>query len=163
VNADPPSHPAEAPAVVLTDEHAGVVDVDRLVALAELVLAAEAVPAAMEVGLLLVDPDRIATLKAEHLDGDGAPTDVLAFPIDDVAEGAGLLGDVVLCPAVASAQAAEHRASRPGHDGSPDHELDLLLVHGLLHLLGHDHAEPEETAAMQSREAALLGPWWASR
>jgi len=60
-----------------------------------------------------------------------------------------LLGDVVVCPAVAERQAPEHA-------GSYDDELALLVVHGVLHVLGHDHAEPDETAAMQARERDLL-------
>jgi probable rRNA maturation factor len=60
-----------------------------------------------------------------------------------------LLGDVVVCPSVAERQAPEHA-------GGYDDELALLVVHGVLHVLGHDHAEPEETAVMQARERALL-------
>lgn len=102
--------------------------------------------------------------------GEDRPTDVLAFPIDDDAPGgrwpdAGptgpdrpeplgdalpvLLGDVVLCPAVAARQAPEHNCSF-------EDELALLVVHGILHVLGHDHAEAEETAVMKAREQALL-------
>ena len=60
-----------------------------------------------------------------------------------------LLGDVVLCPAIAAIAA-------PDHGGSLDDELALLVVHGVLHVLGHDHAEPDETAAMVERERDLL-------
>ncbi len=60
-----------------------------------------------------------------------------------------LLGDVVVCPAIAAAAA-------PDHGGSVDDELALLVVHGILHVLGHDHAEPDETAAMRERERVLL-------
>jgi probable rRNA maturation factor len=60
-----------------------------------------------------------------------------------------LLGDVVVCPAVAAAQA-------PGHAGTVDDELALLVVHGILHILGHDHAEPGETVRMLARERELL-------
>ena len=60
-----------------------------------------------------------------------------------------LLGDVVVCPAVAARNA-------PSHAGTYDDELALLIVHGILHVLGHDHAEPEETAVMQERERSLL-------
>ena len=83
------------------------------------------------------------------------PTDVLSFPIDaedaltDGQDHHVLLGDVVICPAVA------HR-NAPGHAGTYPDEIALLTVHGILHVLGHDHAEPEETMVMQARERELL-------
>jgi probable rRNA maturation factor len=111
----------------------------------------------------------MAELNKRFMDADG-PTDVLAFPIDDPVDAgrwpdAGstgpdrdgpepgdlplLLGDVVVCPAVASRQAPEHA-------GSYEDEMALLVVHGVLHVLGHDHVGPEETAAMQAKERSLL-------
>ena len=142
----------------------------RWAALAESVLEAEGVKGETEVSVLFVDEVAIAELNKRFLGGDG-PTDVLAFPIDEqfVSEGgrspdsAGpglpaepddrdlptLLGDVVICPAVAKRNA-------PTHAGTYDDELALLLVHGLLHLLGMDHADPDETVTMQSRERDLL-------
>jgi probable rRNA maturation factor len=88
--------------------------------------------------------------------GSAGPTDVLSFPIDGLdAAGAGdpggpgLVGDVVVCPSVAHAAAATHA-------GRPDDEIALLVVHGALHLLGHDHAEADEREVMQARERALL-------
>jgi len=91
-------------------------------------------------------------LNAEHM-GTQGPTDVLSFPLDDDEPGQRdvpvLLGDVVVCPAVARDQAPEHA-------GSLDDELALLVVHGVLHVLGHDHAEPDETAVMRARELELL-------
>jgi probable rRNA maturation factor len=151
------------------EQHAAPVDVDRWVTLAREVLVAEGVRGEAELSLLFVDEDAIAELNRRFLDAEG-PTDVLAFPIDDpIASGrwpdagtAGpdrddpepgdlplLLGDVVVCPAVAERQA-------PQHAGSYADELALLVVHGVLHVLGHDHAEPDETAAMQARERELL-------
>jgi probable rRNA maturation factor len=129
------------------------VDVEHWRRLATDVLVHEGV-GAMEVSVAFVDAATIAALKRDHLDGDGAPTDVLAFPIDDVRGEPGddaprLLGDVVICPAVAASQAADHA-------GRVDDELALLLVHGLLHLLGMDHAEQDEQRAMQARERDLL-------
>ena len=107
--------------------------------------------------LFFVEPDVIAELNVEHLGHEG-PTDVLAFPLDGPTAAdptgrmelmsAGLpphLGDVVICPAVAAEQAAEHT-------GAVDAELTLLVVHGVLHVLGHDHAEPDEARQMQERE-----------
>jgi len=103
--------------------------------------------------LIFVDPDTMAELNRDHMGADYA-TDVLAFPLDGVDDDGGLglprhLGDVVVCPQVARAQAAEHA----GHEEA---ELTLLVVHGVLHVLGHDHAEDDERLAMQSRERLHL-------
>lgn len=124
------------------------VDGARWAALLAAVLEAEGV--AGEVGLTFVTPSAMTELNTAHMGGTG-PTDVLAFPIDGAAaDGAGsMVGDVVVCPVVAWAGAT-------GHAGSDDDELALLVVHGALHLLGHDHAEADERAAMQERERALL-------
>ncbi|MBN2622924.1 MAG: rRNA maturation RNase YbeY [Acidimicrobiales bacterium] len=145
------------------------VDVDRWVTLARDVLVAEGVRGEAELSLLFVDEGAITDLNERFMDAAG-PTDVLAFPIDDPAVAGRwpdsgstgpdrdepepgdlplLLGDVVVCPAVAQRQA-------PTHAGSYDDEMALLVVHGVLHVLGHDHAEPDETAVMQERERALL-------
>jgi probable rRNA maturation factor len=154
--ADPPSPTGvDSPTVVCADEQTDVdIDAARWAALAEAVLRTEG--AIGELTLTFVDPAEIATLNAEHM-GVAGPTDVLSFPLD--AAGAGgqrrdgappvLLGDVVVCPAVAVAAA-------PDHGGSVDDEIALLVVHGILHVLGHDHAEPGETALMRDREIALL-------
>lgn len=134
---------------------------ERLAELLTATLEAEGVTGPAQVGLTLVDPAEIAQLNAEHLDGDG-PTDVLSFPLEPFAdpdwpagpgEPARLIGDVVLCPKVADAQAA-------GHAGSPADELALLVVHAGLHLAGHDHAEPSEAATMAARERAILARCW---
>ncbi len=142
-------------AVYLADEQELDVDSEDLLALARHVLTERSVPDDMELALLLVDEDTIAALNAEHLGKDG-PTDVLAFPIDEPGEsppGApAILGDVVLCPAVAAQQAGAH--GRTEHD-----ELRLLTVHGILHLLGMDHAEPEEERAMFGLTDELLASY----
>lgn len=139
-------------AVFVADEQTRPIDAERLRRLAEFVLADRRVPPAMEVSVLVVDRDAIAALNAHHMDSEG-PTDVLAFPIDMPGETEpglpALLGDVVLCPEVATDQAAEHGVQ-------PDEELDLLLVHGLLHLLGHDHAEDDERREMFGLTDRLL-------
>jgi probable rRNA maturation factor len=145
------------------------VDTLRWTRLAGAVLEAEGVRGDAEVSLLFVDETAMAELNQRFL-GHAGPTDVLAFPIDeDVYEGARsadslgpgpsvdpelselptILGDVVLCPAVA-------RRNAPTHAGTYDDELALLVVHGLLHLLGMDHAEREEAEVMQKREQELL-------
>jgi len=83
--------------------------------------------------------------------GVDGPTDVLSFPMDDdpTVGVPTLLGDVVVSPAIASAQYADHA-------GTIEDELALLVVHGILHVLGHDHAEPGETAIMRACEVDLL-------
>jgi probable rRNA maturation factor len=159
------------PEVFVADEQRSVaIDLSRWRALAEAVLADEGVRGNVELSLLFVEEDDIAALNEQFL-GDAKPTDVLAFPIDavdvdvmssptsgrsgpdrpppDPGDQPLLLGDVVLCPAVASAQATEHA-------GTLDDELALLVVHGILHVLGYDHDQPDETVAMRRREVALL-------
>jgi probable rRNA maturation factor len=111
-----------------------------------------------ELSISLVDPEEIAELHERWMDLPG-PTDVLSFPMDElrVPEAGevavpGVLGDVVICPQVAAEQGA---AAGHGTQG----ELELLLTHGVLHLLGHDHAEPEEHAVMFGLQDALLEQW----
>lgn len=157
--------------VFCADEQSSVsIDIERWRKLATGVLGAEGVRGAVELSLLFVDEAVIAELNAVHM-GKTGPTDVLAFPIDAVvvedSPGPGhvsrgpdrsvpdsddhplLLGDVVLCPAVALQQA-------PTHAGSLDDEIALLVTHGVLHVLGYDHADDETRSAMQSRERTLL-------
>ena len=139
-------------AVFVADEQTHPVDSDRLARLTRFVLADQRVPDALEVSVLFVDRTTISELNAHHMGADG-PTDVLAFPIDMPGESRGgepsILGDVVLCPEVAAEQ-----AGRAGN--TPDAEIELLVVHGLLHLLGHDHAEDEERRRMFSLTDRLL-------
>jgi probable rRNA maturation factor len=139
--------------VVGADEQSDVeVDVDRWSRLlAGDVVASEG--ACGELTLTFVDRDEITALNREHMDAAG-PTDVLSFPLDAAASAPTsdvpvLLGDVVVCPAVAAEQARRHA-------GTLDDELALLVVHGVLHVLGHDHADDEQTERMKQRERALL-------
>ncbi|GAA4229482.1 rRNA maturation RNase YbeY [Actinomadura meridiana] len=117
-----------------------------------------------ELSVLLVDEAAMTELHVKWMDEPG-PTDVLSFPMDELRPGhlsggadedgetdPGLLGDVVLCPAVAERQARE-----AGH--STEDELELLCAHGILHLLGYDHAEPEEHREMFGLQAELLTSW----
>lgn len=131
-------------AVFLSDEQVREVDAEDLLSLTRHVLADRRVPEDMEVSLLLVDEETMAALNRQHMQAEG-PTDVLAFPIDEPGETPpdqpAILGDVVLCPAVCAAQAP--RFSRSEHE-----ELQVLTVHGLLHLLGMDHADPVSEAEM---------------
>jgi len=145
------------------------VDTSRWVRLATSVLEAEGVRDDVEASLLFIDETAMAELNQRFL-GHSGPTDVLAFPIDDdvyegprsadsLGPGPGavldladlptILGDVVVCPAVA-------RRNAPAHAGTYDDELALLVVHGVLHLLGSDHARPEEAEKMERREQELL-------
>jgi probable rRNA maturation factor len=138
--------------VFFADEQTLEVDGDDLMALAHLVLVERRVPDDMEVALLLVDEATIAGLNEQHLGHEG-PTDVLAFPMDEPGEspiaGPAILGDVVLCPAVAHAQAQARGLA-------PQDEMQMLTVHGLLHLLGMDHAEPDEEREMTALTVVLL-------
>lgn len=123
-----------------------------------------------ELSVLIVDEPAMAELHERWM-GEPGPTDVLSFPMDELrppsplgggrsARGGrqpagpepGLLGDVVLCPQVAAVQARQ-----AGH--SMQDELELLTVHGILHLLGYDHADPTEHAAMFSLQDKLLRSW----
>lgn len=115
-----------------------------------------------DLAVLLVDPETMEQLHVQWMDEPG-PTDVLSFPMDelrptpdDEEPEPGLLGDVVLCPDVAKQQA---RAA--GH--SLEDELHLLTTHGILHLLGYDHAEPAEERAMFGLQKQLLDDWRAGR
>jgi len=150
------------------EQDAQPVDLERWVALARDVLSARGVKGPSEVSLLFVDEDSIASLNEQFLARRG-PTDVLAFPIEDDPAPGGrfpdvggngpgsepnpapltLLGDVVICPAVAARNA-------PAHQGTYDDELALLVVHGLLHLLGMDHEVDEQAEKMERLEASLL-------
>lgn len=142
-------------AVFLSDEQSREVDSDDLLALTRHVLATQRVPEDMEVSILLVDEDTIAALNTQHMGKDG-PTDVLAFPIDEPGETPpdqpAVLGDVVLCPAVCAAQA-------PAFSRSEHEELQVLTVHGLLHLLGMDHADPVQEAEMFGLTDDLLAAY----
>jgi probable rRNA maturation factor len=158
--------------VFVADEQSALdVDVARWAELARAVLDAEGVREEVEVSLLFVDEPTIAELHERFL-GTAGPTDVLAFPIDDEPLPGGrspdeggtgpggplsseeeaapvLLGDVVVCPSVAARNAVEHEESL-------EDEMALLVVHGLLHLLGMDHAESAEAELMEQRERELL-------
>ena len=173
-----------ADGVLIADRQNDVqLDPQRYRALVRHVLEAEGVPSGTETAVTFVGRDEMAELNESHM-GHAGPTDVLAFPLDLVPDtqapdgssadapeigdplaglavtSPALAGDIVVCPAVAAANAAAGRGSRPGHDGSVTAEIDLLVVHGVLHLLGMDHAEPTETAAMRARETEHLRSLW---
>ena len=155
----------------VSDEQAAVpIAVDRWQRLALAVLDDEGVEGEAELSVMFVDEETIADLNRRFMESDG-PTDVLSFPIDGEPNEPGrwpdsggpgpdrlendpedlplLLGDVVICPLVAERNA-------PTHAGTLEDELALLVVHGILHLLGMDHAEDVERIEMQAREQELL-------
>ncbi len=142
----------------VVNESAVPVDGEALSHLARFALGRLRVHPAAELSLLLVDTDAMAVLHERWM-GEPGPTDVLSFEMDELRPGSedeesepGLLGDVVLCPQVAADQ-----ARTAGH--SVADELDLLTVHGILHLLGFDHAEPDEHTQMFDLQARLLAEW----
>jgi probable rRNA maturation factor len=141
------------------------VDTDAVLAVARFTLDEMGVNPLAELSILLVDVEYMTELNHRWMGGDG-PTDVLAFPMDEgsLDHGPGevtagepaLLGDIVLCP-----EMAEKQAVTAGHSAAD--ELHLLTVHGALHLLGYDHAEPDEEREMFALQARLLADWRASR
>ena len=152
-----------------TDHH---VQEENLVKVARHVLDALGVSPLAELAITLVDVEHMTELHVKWM-GEPGPTDVLSFPMDELdlrgSRGAGhaheekpddtlpmMLGDVVLCPVV-----AEKQAKDAGH--SFEDELHLLTTHGILHLVGFDHAEPEEHAEMFGLQGELLASWKASR
>ena len=150
--------------IEVLNESGAPVDDEGLVELARFVLDAMQVSPLAELSLLLVDEAAMTELHEKWM-GEPGPTDVLAFPMDELRPGPmsggteegddvdpALLGDVVLCPAVAAAQGAQ--AGHPAED-----ELRLLCTHGILHLLGYDHAEPEEHKEMFGLQAEILASW----
>lgn len=151
---EPPSTSTTRVVVQLTDSQAVLVDAERIRAAA--VRAVEAEGAWGELSISLVEPGRMAELNARYM-GKSGPTDVLAFPIDGrsavqlspdlPAAPAPMIGDLVVCPEVAAKQST----------GGLSAELDLLVTHGVLHLLGYDHDTEAAAEAMRQREFELVG------
>ena len=151
--------------IEIANESGAQVDESALAELATFVLGEMGVSPLAELSVLLVD-ERYMTSLHERWMGEPGPTDVLAFPMDELETSRGkddedeptaaLLGDVVLCPSVAARQAVT-----AGH--STEDELHLLATHGVLHLLGYDHGEPEEERAMFGLQRRLLAGWAAHR
>ena len=137
----------QPPLIALDDRQDADVDLEGLMTLARATLLGEAMADA-ELSISLVTEDEIAGLHERYLHEAG-PTDVLSFPLDDEAGEDGLrqLGDVVIAPAVATRNNPEDPAA----------ELRLLLVHGILHLLGHDHMDDRERAEMWARQERYSG------
>jgi len=160
--------------IEIRNESGFSVDEAALAALARHVLDEMRIHPLAELSVLLVDTPTITDLHQRWM-GEEGPTDVLSFPMDELRPpppgsdradrgGSGgldpgpttVIGDVVLCPEVATAQARE--AHRPVTG-----ELEMLCTHGILHLLGFDHAEPGEHATMFGLQERLLDSWRAER
>jgi len=161
--------------IEVANESGAKVKESALVAVARHALDQMGVSPLAELSVLLVDEVEMERLHLRWM-GEPGPTDVLAFPMDELdlrgsrgvphgsfavddgmdEPGPTVLGDVVLCPQVAVRQAVA-----AGHD--PGAELALLCVHGVLHLLGYDHAEPQESAEMFGLQGELLASWRAAR
>ncbi len=144
--------------VEINNESGLEVDSPGLVRLATFALSELRIHPQAELSILLVDERTMSAYHQKYMGEDG-PTDVLSFPMDELRPPdpeddapLGLLGDIVLCPAVTSRQAAEHGRTET-------EESEYLLVHGLLHLLGFDHAEPDEKAAMFTLKDTILAAW----
>jgi probable rRNA maturation factor len=135
------------PRILVDDRQDADVDVDGLISLAREVLLGEGAPNA-ELSVSFVTEDEIADLHLRYM-GEPGPTDVLSFPLDDEeeADGVRVLGDVVIAPAV---------AARNNPD-DPTGELRLLMAHGILHLLGHDHMDVTAKAEMWVRQERYTG------
>jgi len=141
--------------VFVANEQSDVsLDEHRLVSLARLAAAEEDVDPRAEITVLLVERPAMASLKERWL-GEPGPTDVLAFPMDEQVpdDEPYILGDIVICPDVAQEQA---QAS----DRQVREEVDLLLVHGFLHLCGYDHVRPQDARSMRHRERKILSEFY---
>jgi len=144
--------------VDLNNESGLEVDSPGLVRLATFTLDQLRIHPQAELSVLLVDEDTMSAYHEKYM-GEPGPTDVLSFPMDELRPPGdedepplGLLGDIVLCPAVTDRQAREHSRSASA-------EAEYLLVHGILHLLGYDHADDAERAEMFGLKDRIIAAW----
>lgn len=136
----------QPPRILVSDRQSEPLDMDRLVELARATLEAEG-EARSELSVSFVTAKEMADLHRTYLAEEG-PTDVLSFPLDEIGDdGVRVLGDVVIAPAVAATNRPQDPAS----------ELRLLLVHGILHLLGHDHEDEDDRVAMWAKQERYTG------
>lgn len=145
--------------IEITNESAQELDLARVQNLAEHVREALRLHPLVDVGVIFVDEDPMTDLHVRWMDEPG-PTDVLSFPMDELRPGSeetlsaeGVLGDVVICP-----QVAKRQAETAGH--AQINEILMLLTHGMLHLVGFDHAEPEEEKEMFALQKQLLDSFY---
>ncbi len=144
--------------VYFSDEQEHTVDGPKLLSFAKLVLEEERLPVGTEMAVLLIGADQIADYNERFMARPG-PTDILAFPVEDLVPGhiphltpdepPLSLGDVFLCPSEIQARAVYEKRD-------PEDFLFLLLAHGILHLLGYDHEDDKQTLLMERREDELL-------
>lgn len=146
--------------IEINNESAISVDEPRVLALATFALDYMHLHPDTDLAIVFVDEPAMEVLHIQWMDEPG-PTDVLSFPMDELRPGsegqltpAGLLGDIVVCPQVATAQ-----AEVAGHPAI--NEMLLLTTHGILHLLGFDHAEPEEEKEMFGLQREILESFYA--
>ncbi|HZG06411.1 MAG TPA: rRNA maturation RNase YbeY [Streptomyces sp.] len=149
----------------VNNESGREIDERAILDIARYALARMRIHPLSELSVIAVDTDAMEQLHRQWMDLPG-PTDVMSFPMDELRPPGkdddeppqGLLGDIVLCPDVAEQQGA---AAPTKH--SMDEELQLLTVHGVLHLLGYDHETPSERAEMFGLQAAIVDGWRAER
>ncbi|MFZ9283846.1 MAG: rRNA maturation RNase YbeY [Candidatus Nanopelagicales bacterium] len=144
--------------VEVLNETNSEVDLQSISQLATFAMSRMKIHPQADLSIIFVDEDSIAELNKRWMDETG-PTDVLSFPMDELRPGDdsevsadSLLGDIVICPQVAATQAVS--AGKPVAE-----EIQLLLVHGFLHLLGFDHAEPAEHQRMFALQDQILAEW----
>ena len=144
--------------IEVNNESGVQVDEAQLVALSRFIFEQLYIHPQAELSILLVDEATMSAYHEKYM-GEPGPTDVLSFPMDELRPPGdddepplGLLGDIVLCPAVTNRQASEHGRQ-------PAAEAEYLLVHGLLHLLGYDHADPDEKTEMFALKDRLIAAW----
>ena len=147
--------------IEISNETEFSIDEVRVLRLAEFALDRMKIDPAAELAIMFVDETAMEQLHLQWMDEPG-PTDVLSFPMDELRPGteseptpAGLLGDIVICPTV-----AEKQAVTAGHETID--EILLLTTHGVLHLLGFDHVEPEEEAEMFGIQKSILKAFYES-
>lgn len=145
--------------IEISNETENAIDEVRVLRLAEFALDQMKIHPAAELAIMFVDETAMEALHIQWMDEPG-PTDVLSFPMDELRPGteseptpAGLLGDIVICPTVAAKQALT-----AGHETI--NEVLLLATHGILHLLGFDHAEPEEEKDMFGIQKSILDAFY---
>lgn len=147
--------------IEISNETEHSIDQVRVLSLAGFALDRMKIHPGAELAIMFVDEPAMETLHIQWMDEPG-PTDVLSFPMDELRPGteheptpAGLLGDIVICPAV-----AERQADAAGH--ATIKEILLLTTHGILHLLGFDHSEPEEKKEMFEIQKSILEAFYES-
>lgn len=139
--------------IELTNNSSSQTDENQIIKVAEFALIKMGIHPDSDLSITLVDEDEMEKLHIQWMDLPG-PTDVLSFPMDELkpfsaADGPGIIGDIVLCPEFAAKQAKS----------TAEAELALLTIHGILHLLGFDHAEKDDEKEMFDLQEKILKEW----